>query len=90
MFRRILHCGIEKKICDRECDRCNVRFKCYTEAIFYPLVLTPEEWRVYHLRVISKINLDPLWGSDNDGELYQSVKLASQGLSRFDPYLPHQ
>ena len=43
---RFLRCGIEKMKCNGRCDNCPIRFKCYTEPLFYGLILTPEEWRM--------------------------------------------
>lgn len=42
---RNLYCGNVGRIrCSRQCDECVVRFKCFTLAAYYPLVITREEY----------------------------------------------
>lgn len=52
--------------CSGRCNDCIVRFRCYTEPVFYPMIVTRKEWLIERLRV-----------DGEDGESHQSVKLAT-------------
>ena len=74
MYRRILHCGVESIGCSKQCGECVVRFKCYTEQIFYPLIVTRDEFMREKLRVSG---LEKIRVGGKDGELRWSVKSVS-------------
>ena len=48
---RFLHCGIVRVKCNGQCNDCLVRFRCYSERLYYPLILTREEWLAMELGV---------------------------------------
>jgi len=68
---RNLYCGIERIRCDGQCNSCVVRFKCYTEPIFTPLLVSREEWLI--LRTYGYVP-QRVWVSGKVGELPVSVE----------------
>lgn len=50
MEYRFLRTGnyyLRREGCDGQCNSCFVRFRCFTEPEFYPLLLDNEEWLKY-------------------------------------------
>lgn len=41
---RFLHIGIHRYQCNSQCESCPVRFRCYTEPVFHPLVMDFHEY----------------------------------------------